>query len=344
MSPAVTSAPGPLWYLSRGSGLAALVLLAVVAGLGIAASCRWRTHSLPRFVTTGVHRSLSWTLAAVLAVHIVTASLDSFAGISLVDAVVPFITGYRSLWMGLGSLALDVGAVVLLSSLALRRIGFGTWRTLHRLGYACFPLAVLHGLGTGSDSRSAWAALFAMGLLFGVVALTAWRIIAPWPAQSGVRAAGVLLLGAATLLTAVWAQDGPLSPGWARAAGTPAALLGPAADTGFAELLPAGTDDPVAGSLHSLGGAVTELDLADSRDPDIEVVLQASVGPRGASPGSASLQVRHGPLVVCAATALVGATVQAACGSAALTLRLAGADPGQITGELQVAAGSTARP
>jgi len=333
---ATPSAPGSLWYVSRGSGIAAVVLLAVVVGLGVAASCRWRTEGVPRFITSSVHRSLSWTLAAVLAVHVVTASLDSFAGISLRDAVVPFVTAYRTVWMGLGTLSVDVGAVVLLSSVLVRRLGYRTWRRLHWLGYACFPLALLHGLATGSDTRSTWSVLLAVSLLFGVVGLVAWRIVAPWPAQGTIRAAAVIGLGAATLLALVWIQDGPLSVGWARAAGTPPELLGPPPDAGLAELLPAGTRDPVSGSVRGPAVGAAELDLTDGRLPDVAVVLVAALpGPR-VPPAAATLQVLHGPLMVCSTTAAVGATVEAGCGTSHLSLHLVATDPAAVTGELVV--------
>lgn len=333
---ATPSSPGVLWYVSRGSGIAALVLLAVVVGLGIAASCRWRTEGWPRFLTTGVHRSLSWTLAGVLGVHIVTASIDSFAGISLRDAVVPFVTRYRTAWMGLGTLAFDIGAVVLLSTVALRRIGYRTWRVVHWLGYACFPLAVLHGLATGSDTRSDWDVLLGVVLLFGVVGLVAWRVVADWPDQGIARAVGVLLLGAGALVAAFWVQAGPLSAGWARASGTPPELLGPGPDAGFAELLPAGSDDAVTGSLQSAAGPAPELDLVDSRNGDLTVVLVTSESASGAPPAAGVLEVRNGPLVICSSPASIGADIEAVCGGQALTLRVRGSEPELITGELLV--------
>jgi methionine sulfoxide reductase heme-binding subunit len=333
---ATPSAPGPLWYVSRGSGIAALVLLAVVVGLGVAASCRWRTEGVPRFITSSVHRGLSWTLAAVLAVHVVTASLDSFAGISLRDGLVPFVTAYRTVWMGLGTLSVDVGAVVLVSSMLLRQIGYRTWRWLHWLGYACFPLALLHGLATGTDTRSTWSVLLAVSLLFGVVGLVAWRIVAPWPAQGTLRGAAVLGVGAAALVAMVWIQDGPLSAGWARAAGTPPELLGPPPDASIAELLPAGTHDPVSGSVQDIGGGSAELDLTDGRQPDVVMVLVADLPGPTVPPASAGLRVLHGPLLVCAATALVGATVEADCGTTHLSLHLVADDPAAVSGELVV--------
>jgi len=40
-----------------------------------------------------------------LCLHIITSVLDSFAPISLIDAVVPFAGSYRPFWLGLGAIA-----------------------------------------------------------------------------------------------------------------------------------------------------------------------------------------------------------------------------------------------
>ena len=91
-----------------------------------------------------------------LAVHIVTAVLDSFAPISLLDAVIPFAGSYRPLWLGLGAVAFDLLLAVDDHQPARERLGHRAWRAVHWLAYACWPLAVVHGLGTGSDVHQAW--------------------------------------------------------------------------------------------------------------------------------------------------------------------------------------------
>ena len=90
------------WYLTRASGAVALILLTLALVVGIAAIGRVSTRRWPRFAIDGLHRTSSLLAIAFLALHIVTAVLDSFAPISLVDAVVPFAGTYRPLWLGLG--------------------------------------------------------------------------------------------------------------------------------------------------------------------------------------------------------------------------------------------------
>ena len=37
-----------------------------------------------------------------------------------------------------------------------RRLGHGAWRATHWLAYLCWPVAVLHAVGTGSDIKQPW--------------------------------------------------------------------------------------------------------------------------------------------------------------------------------------------
>jgi sulfoxide reductase heme-binding subunit YedZ len=145
-----------LWFATRGAGIVSLLFLTGVVYLGILGALRWQTPAWPRFATTGFHRSLSLLAVAFLGVHIVTAVVDPFTSLGWLVALVPFSSSYRTLWLGLGVLALDLGAAVLVTSLLRNRIGRRTWRAVHWLSYAAWPLALLHGLGTGTDATAPW--------------------------------------------------------------------------------------------------------------------------------------------------------------------------------------------
>ena len=95
-------------------------------------------------------------MLALLVLHIVTSVLDGFAPIDLTDAVIPFASAYRPLWMGLGALSFDLLLALVITSLMRRRLGYRSWRAIHWLAYASWPIAVFHGLGTGSDTKLWW--------------------------------------------------------------------------------------------------------------------------------------------------------------------------------------------
>lgn len=221
-----------LWYLTRGTGFVSLVLLTASVVLGIAHVSRWSSPRFPRFVTATLHKNVSLLVAVFLAIHVVTAIADSFAPIGWLDVIVPFHSSYRPLWLGLGAVAFDLFAALIISSLLRNRIGYQAWRVIHWAAYACWPIAFLHGLGTGSDSRVGWSLLLNFVCLGAVLAAVVWRLVI----ARGGAVAPRIWTGVATVLAfwAVlgWTLTGPAQAGWASRAGTPASLLGHSATTG----------------------------------------------------------------------------------------------------------------
>src|SRR5450759_3028173 len=160
-----------LWYTTRGAGAVSLVLLSAVVVLGVMSSLRFEVPSWPRFLTTGLHRNLSLTAVVFLALHIVTAVVDPFTHLGWLAAVVPFSSYYRTFWFGLGVIALELLLAITATSLVRGLIGHAAWRAIHWWAYACWPFAVLHGVGTGTDAWSAW--LFTLQALCVIAVLAA---------------------------------------------------------------------------------------------------------------------------------------------------------------------------
>lgn len=222
----MTVGPSLYWYVTRATGTVALVLLTVSVVLGIAAIARLRAPGVPRFMVDGLHRTVSLLAVVLLVIHILTSVLDNFAPISLVDAVIPFVGAYRPLWLGLGAVAFDLLLAVTITSLVRRRLGHATWRGVHWLAYACWPVAVLHGFGTGSDVHQTWMLLIDIACIAAVLGAVITRVVIGWPDHAGLRLGMLGVAGTFTLGLAVWLPSGPLGSGWARRAGTPPALLG----------------------------------------------------------------------------------------------------------------------
>ena len=157
--------------------------------------------------------------------HVLTAVVDTFAPIRLVDAVVPFVSAYRPLWVGLGALALDLLLAIAVTSVMRHRIGFRGWRTVHWLSYACWPVALVHGLGAGTDASLGWMVVLSLACVAAVVAALVWRVLRVREVEPNARGLvlGVTAAGLAGLVA--WAAQGPLASGWPRRAGTPKALL-----------------------------------------------------------------------------------------------------------------------
>ncbi len=214
-----------LWYLTRGTGLTALILVTASVLIGIAASMRAGGTRMPRFVVSGLHRNVSLLTVAFIVVHVVTTVADAYAPITFVDAVVPFISAYRPIWLGLGALAFDIILALVITSLVRVRIGLKTWRGIHWFAYACFPITVVHALGTGSDASQHWLLAVVAGCV-GVVGIAIlarlWQVRTQRPPLAMAGAASVIVL---PLLLVAWATSGPLAKGWAAKAGTPTHLI-----------------------------------------------------------------------------------------------------------------------
>jgi predicted ferric reductase len=223
--PIASSGTSAYWYLTRSTGIVALILLTAAVALGVADVERWSSPRWPRFVVDSLHRNVSLLAMVFLALHILTSVLDSFAPISLTDAIVPFAGTYRPFWLGLGAVAFDLLIAVVITSLLRQRMGFQSWRAVHWLTYASWPIALLHGLGTGSDVRFGWMIAISLLCTIAVLAAVLTRVLAGRPGTARARGFALGGAGAFSLFLLLWVPAGPLGSEWARRSGTPPALL-----------------------------------------------------------------------------------------------------------------------
>ena len=253
-----------LWYLTRGAGVVSLLLLSGVVVMGVLATVRWARPAWPRFASQHLHRNLSLLAIVFVGIHVVTAITDPFAPLRVVDAVFPFVSRYRPVWVGLGAVAFDLLVALVVSSLLRLRLGYRSWRALHWIAYACWPVAVVHGLGTGSDIRQRWMQLVTVACAGAVLASIWWRIAHRWPTSAGRRVvAGVASVVAPALILA-FTVTGPLKPGWARRSGTPASILaGASATTGAVPASAPPTADGRLPATAGFRGTVTQRSRSD---------------------------------------------------------------------------------
>jgi methionine sulfoxide reductase heme-binding subunit len=223
--PLAASGGSAYWYLSRSTGAVALLLLTIAVALGVIDVRRWSTPRWPRFVVDSLHRNVSLLAMAFLGVHILTSVLDSFAPISLLDAFIPFAGSYRPFWLGLGAVSLDLLLAVTITSLLRQRMGFATWRAIHWLTYASWPIALLHGFGTGSDVKATWLLGLSVACLMLVLVAVVVRVVSGWPENQRLRGAALGGAGAFSLFLLLWLPGGPLGSEWPRRSGTPSSLL-----------------------------------------------------------------------------------------------------------------------
>ncbi len=182
----------PLWVLSRATGLVSLVLLTLVMVIGILVQRQRRVGTLPRFVVVGLHRNASLLAVAFVAVHVASVVYDPYVSIRWVDALVPFAGSYRPFWLGLGAVTLDLMLALVLTSLLRHRVPRRAWRAVHWAAYACWPVALAHGVGTGSDMTGRLGLGVAAACTATVAVAALWRIAAPTPTAPQQRAARLM--------------------------------------------------------------------------------------------------------------------------------------------------------
>jgi sulfoxide reductase heme-binding subunit YedZ len=175
-----------LWALGRGTGVVALVMFTVTVVLGIVTRSGRSVGGLGRFGVAEVHRTAALTGVGLVAVHLASLFFDPYAQLRLVDMVLPFAGSYRPLWLGLGTVAVDLLLVVTGVSLLRNQVGPRVFKAVHWLTYVLWPVALFHGLGTGTDAGSLWMDAVAAVCVGAVTAALAWRLL-PSYAERGRR-------------------------------------------------------------------------------------------------------------------------------------------------------------
>ena len=165
-----------IWYAMRATGIVALVLLTGTVVLGILTAGRARSRSWPAFAQADLHKRVSLLAMAFLALHVLTAVVDTYVHVGWASVLVPFVSPYRPLWTGLGTVGVDLLTAVAISSALRQRMSARTWRAIHWLAYGSWPVAMAHSLGMGTDASQLWMDALAAACTLAVGGALAWRV------------------------------------------------------------------------------------------------------------------------------------------------------------------------
>lgn len=165
-----------IWYATRASGLMALILLTLTMVMGITTTTRARSRNWPGFAQQEMHRRISILAVVFLGIHVLTSVMDTFVNISWAAIVIPFTSQYSPFWIGIGAVALDLLIAVFVTSLLRGRMRPGTWRAVHWLAYLCWPVALVHTFGMGTDARTHWVIALGVACVLAVGSAVVWRV------------------------------------------------------------------------------------------------------------------------------------------------------------------------
>jgi DMSO/TMAO reductase YedYZ heme-binding membrane subunit len=150
------------------AGVFALVGLTASVGVGLVATDRIIMTPGHRVMAQAVHRAVSFGALAFLVIHIVTEILAQ--RVHVIDTLIPFLSPYRTFYIGLGTIASDLILLIIVSSIWRKRFtAHGQawrWRAIHYSSYLAFVFGVMHGLlgGRAAKPYVDWSYGFAIAL------------------------------------------------------------------------------------------------------------------------------------------------------------------------------------
>jgi DMSO/TMAO reductase YedYZ heme-binding membrane subunit len=144
--------------------------------LDMATVKRVKARQWPGFAQQEIHRRISMLSVVFLALHVLTSVLDTFVSIGWASVLIPFTSSYDRLWVGVGTVALDLMVAVFVSSLLRTRMKPGTWRAVHWLAYLSWPVALAHTFGMGTDAGESWVIGLGVACIVSVVVALIWRL------------------------------------------------------------------------------------------------------------------------------------------------------------------------
>jgi DMSO/TMAO reductase YedYZ heme-binding membrane subunit len=174
----MTKTDPTFWLLARASGLTAYLLLTASVLAGLVLKSR-PFRSLKPAAVTDTHRFLALLGLGALALHAIALVADRTVRMPVAGLLVPGLSPYRPLAVGIGVLTAELMILVYASFSLRRRIGTRNWRRLHWMTYVIFAGATAHGIAAGTDSSRPWVFALYVGAIGAVSFATAWRALAP---------------------------------------------------------------------------------------------------------------------------------------------------------------------
>ena len=144
------------WYLTRASGIVAYLMLFTSVTLGLSMTGDVLERWVRRFRIYDIHRFLSLLTLMVLAVHVLVVLPDRYFSFSIWELIIPAASPYEPLFMTLGVLSLYLTVVIVATFYLRGLLSYRLWRLVHYATFGAFALALLHGIGAGTDTEAGW--------------------------------------------------------------------------------------------------------------------------------------------------------------------------------------------
>lgn len=173
-----------VWVTNRAAGILALFLLTLSMVAGLVLKTRPFGRLVRNISAIELHRALTIASLTAVALHGVMLAMDTTIDIGWSDLLVPGTLPFKPLWTAFGVLSAELMLIIAVSYRFRRRLTMTVWRRLHYGTYLVFALAMLHGIFTGSSTKTVWMQSFYVAALALVLGATAFRMISPSPPKT----------------------------------------------------------------------------------------------------------------------------------------------------------------
>jgi predicted ferric reductase len=165
------------WYVTRSAGIIAYLLLWLSTVWGLAVPSRIIQPVLDQTYTFDFHQFISLLAIGFALLHILVLTLDRYLPYSTLQILIPFLSPYRPLWVGIGVISFYIILLVTITFYLRTRIGMSTFRAIHILSLLGYLGITLHGLYAGTDSPLISMQLLYNGTSLVVVFLTVYWLV-----------------------------------------------------------------------------------------------------------------------------------------------------------------------
>jgi predicted ferric reductase len=168
------------WYITRSAGITSYLLLWLSTAWGLAIPSKIFGRILNGNYTFDFHKFISLLSLSFLGIHIFILLVDKYLPYSLAQILLPFLSPYRPLWVGIGVIAFYLTLLVTVTFYLRKRIGMKAFRYIHYSSLIAYLGATLHGFFAGTDSSLPFAGLMYGGTFLVVVFLTVFWLFMAW--------------------------------------------------------------------------------------------------------------------------------------------------------------------
>jgi methionine sulfoxide reductase heme-binding subunit len=168
------------WLFSRAAGILAFILLTASSSFGLIISSRSFQKIFSGADAYEFHRTISILSVFAIVAHFVSLLFDRFFGLTVLDALLPFHFAREGatsaggfdlrLPIAFGIIAFYLIVLLVVTAEYRSKMPPKTWRIVHYASFAAYPLFLLHGFMSGTDSQEGWMrAIYALSATIMIV-------------------------------------------------------------------------------------------------------------------------------------------------------------------------------